>query len=635
MTASPRQLFPCVRARVPRDKKLLPFALLACHLLCAVHAFAAAPSASSVPFAPVALARHGENILVLGALSQSLVRVNANTGLPEKELKLPDTPNGLAVNGDTAYVTTGAGRGRLHIIDLAAWKILSSHPLGHSPANLLAHDGTLHICDRFAGAIIEFNLQTKKITRVLPAISEPVALARPPGGESLWVCNLLPHGRADGGFIAAAVSVYEPDGARTDISLPNGAHSARGIAASPDGEWVVVTHILSRYALPATQVDKGWMNTNALTLLSVREKKSLATILLDDIDLGAPNPWAVAFTPDGARLLVTHAGAPEMSVIDFPELLKKITGSPNNGVSQQLGFLGTLRKREPLPVDGARALLADGAGVFVAGYFSDTLARRDDSGAHRVFSVLGGGLAGATPQRRGEAGFADARLCFQNWQSCVSCHPDARADALDWDLPNDGIGNPKNTRTMLFSHDTPPAMTLGVRADAETAVRKGFIHIQFVTPPEETAREVDAWLKSLAPASSPFLDAENPLLLESAEPACLRCHHPDLQRGKLTPKAEAGRAVFKKAGCIECHPHPWFTDMQLRDAGTLEGMDAGRKMDTPSLLELWRTAPYLHDGRAATLEEAVFQRKPGDRRGRVDKLTDGEKASLLEYLRSL
>jgi len=387
--------------------------------------------------------------------------------------------------------------------------------------------------------------------------------------------------------------------------------------------------------LPATQVDKGWMNTNAFSLFSVSEKKLHATILLDDLDLGAPNPWPIAFSTDGTRLFITHAGASEMSVIDFPALLKKISSSNLGAISQQLGFLGELRIRESLPVEGARTLLVDSAEVFVAGYFSDTFSRRNTTGKHRVLSVLGGGLANASQERRGEARFNDARLCFQNWQSCVSCHPDARVDALNWDLTNDGIGNPKNTRSMLFTHFTPPSMTLGVRADAETAVRRGFIHIQFVVPPKEMMLDVDAYLKSLKPVSSPFLNANKLLVLKNLDSSCLSCHDPALQRGKLTSKAKDGRAVFKKAGCAECHPHPYYTDMQLREVGTLEGIDAGKKMDTPSLLELWRTAPYFHDGRAVTIEEAVFRRNPGDRRGNIDKLNEKEKTALIEYLRSL
>ncbi|MHC4147198.1 MAG: cell surface protein, partial [Planctomycetota bacterium] len=82
-----------------------------------------------------------------------------------------------------------------------------------------------------------------------------------------------------------------------------------------------------------------------------------------------------------------------------------------------------------------------------------------------------------TAERRGEMLFNDALLCFQSWQSCASCHPsDARVDALNWDLLNDGLGNPKNTKSLLLSHETPPAMITGIRENAEIAVRAGFRH---------------------------------------------------------------------------------------------------------------------------------------------------------------
>ena len=50
----------------------------------------------------------------------------------------------------------------------------------------------------------------------------------------------------------------------------------------------------------------------------------------------------------------------------------------------------------------------------------------------------------ASAEGRGNMYFHDATLGFQGWQSCASCHPnDARADGLNWDLLNDGLGNPK------------------------------------------------------------------------------------------------------------------------------------------------------------------------------------------------
>ena len=70
---------------------------------------------------------------------------------------------------------------------------------------------------------------------------------------------------------------------------------------------------------------------------------------------------------------------------------------------------------------------------------------------------------------------------------------------------NDGIGNPKNAKSLLLSHQTPPVMATGIRADAETGVRAGFKFIQFFDVSEDDAQAVDDYLKSLEPVPSSFL----------------------------------------------------------------------------------------------------------------------------------
>ena len=212
----------------------------------------------------------------------------------------------------------------------------------------------------------------------------------------------------------------------------------------------------------------------------------------------------------------------------------------------------------------------------------------------------------------GEKLFHDASLCFQQWQSCASCHPDARSDGLNWDLLNDGIGNPKQAKSMLLAHRTPPAMITGVRASAAVAVRSGIRFIQFAVRPEEDARAIDAYLKHLEPAPSP--------------------HRVD---GKLTPLAEQGKAVFAKAGCAACHPPPLFTDRRKYDLGMGRHGDKGRAFDTPTLVEAWRTAPYLHDGRADTIMDMLAEHNPDDAHGTTSKLSKQELEALTEYVLSL
>jgi cytochrome c peroxidase len=217
-----------------------------------------------------------------------------------------------------------------------------------------------------------------------------------------------------------------------------------------------------------------------------------------------------------------------------------------------------------------------------------------------------------TIKRKGEMLFHDASLCFQNWQSCASCHPGgARADALNWDLLNDGIGNPKNTKSLLFSHRTPPAMFTAVRQNAEMAVRAGIRHILFAVRPEEEAVAIDEYLKSLRPVPSPYLI-----------------------NGRLSASAKRGRRIFNKARCASCHKGRLHTDLRQYNLGIGKGLDKDQKFDTPTLVEVWRTAPYLYDGRAVTIEEVLTKYNPDDKHGLTSNLSDKEITDLANFVLS-
>ena len=163
-----------------------------------------------------------------------------------------------------------------------------------------------------------------------------------------------------------------------------------------------------------------------------------------------------------------------------------------------------------------------------------------------------------------------------------------RTDALNWDLVNDGIGNPKNVKSMLLAHETPKAMSLAVRADAETAVRKGFTHIQFVVRPESDAVKVDKYLKALKPESSPYLvpDKKGNLVLSET--------------------AKRGKKLFEEMSCVSCHPAPCSRIFKLMKLAQQKDKMLV-PVDTPTLIEVWRTGPYLHDGRAATMREVLIK----------------------------
>jgi mono/diheme cytochrome c family protein len=86
--------------------------------------------------------------------------------------------------------------------------------------------------------------------------------------------------------------------------------------------------------------------------------------------------------------------------------------------------------------------------------------------------------------------------------------------------------------------------------------------------------------------------------------------------GALTTEGVAGRAVFDTLNCQQCHGGASFSASgtpNLLDVGTIRQPTSGTRLggaltgiDPPTLRDVWATAPYLHDGSAATLEQAVL-----------------------------
>ncbi len=624
-------------------------------LLCA--ALLAAEPGKYVGPMDVVASPDGKSLFVLAADAGQILVVDVAGGKVAKTIACPAAPTGLALSADGAklYVTCGGVKGTACVIDAASGQVAATIPVGHTPFGpaLVPGGKRLLVCNRFNNDVSVIDLEANKETARVKAIREPHKIAVTPNGSLAFVSNLLPVDPSDSYNVAAEVTVIDLGSLATSkIRLPNGSSSVQEVCVSPDGAYAYVAHILSRYQMPTTQLERGWMNTNALSVIDVAEKKLLNTVLLDDIDLGAAIPWAVATTADGKRIIVSHAATHELSVIDADGLVAKLKGMPKTieeakaagrydtqgsyssvtveDVPNDLAFLVDLRRRIQLRrggpwglvkeegplVNGPRGLDVIGTKIYTAVYFSDAVAVVDleDKSYYPVKLIPLGPEPVLTVQRRGEMFFHDADLCFQHWQSCASCHPDSRMDALNWDLLNDGLGTPKNNKSMLYVHRTPPAMSQGVRESAEAAVRAGITHIQFAVRPEEDAVAIDEYLKTLQPVPSPHL-----------------------VDGKLSEAAERGKKLFfsERLGCATCHPEPLYTDLKLHDVGSKGQYDRASEFDTPTLIECWRTAPYMHDGHYTTIEQLLKEGKHGSTAGDVEGLTDQERKDLVEFVLSL
>ncbi len=338
---------------------------------------------SEGPLSPCALAATKDHRTIFIACSTDcrVLRFDLAEKKVTASFAMPNPPSGLALSPDNLflYITCAAPESKLCVIDLAKGSICRTLAAGHTAmAPVLSLDGQmLFFCNRFNNNISMLDTTTGKELCRIPVQREPVAADVTKDGKHLLVANLLHTGAADEAHVAAVVSVIDVQARKVvkELLLPDGSGVLNDIRVSPDGKFACVTHLLSRFRMPATQVDRGWMNNNALTILDLSTMEVLNTVLLDNVDRGAANPWGIGWSQDGTMLVIAHAGTHEVSCIDFPALLARLLklGAAMNGsqpaegnylsrvqgdVPKDLAFLLGIRRRVKLPEDdlGPRAV---------------------------------------------------------------------------------------------------------------------------------------------------------------------------------------------------------------------------------------------------------------------------------------
>jgi cytochrome c peroxidase len=355
-----------------------------------------------------------------------------------------------------------------------------------------------------------------------------------------------------------------------------------------------------------------------------------ATVLTSNV-LGVPvqGPRALTLEPTGAFLFIANYDSNNVAIVPTSE-----KGSPSS-FGDDLPQPGPDRSRfgvggtvQQLVAVGAGptgvAVTRDGTKAFVFNAFDHSVSVLEQvngrvSNTHTL--VLGGDVLSpdAVAGRRLFFSAADARMNNPTTGiSCGTCHLEGREDGHVWNFPDGPRQTPSLSGRMLSK--TAPFHWNGEFNDllafmSHTVQRR--MGGSGVTP--DMARQVAAFIESLPTPDNPHRDTPADVVAR-------------------------GKAAFEKAQCQSCHVGEALTNNTFADVGTYvtEGPVLDRPeslshggLNTPSLLGLARTAPYLHDGSAQTLKARILQGKAGDRHGFTSALSDAEVDDLVSYLKTL
>jgi len=595
----------------------------------------------------------GKILAVSDQTAGEALLIRTRQGQLESKISLYGDPYGLCWSPDgTKFYVAEYGAGTVAEINASKGTVIRRLSVGLYPRGLalVPNENLLLAANSATHTVSVVDVKKGHERKRIEVARAPFSIAVNEARAHALVTNNLPAGRANSNMYAPVVSVLNLENLEIDneMRLPPGSTGVRDIAVGADGRWGYAVHTVGRTGVPLTQFERGWVMTHALSVFDLKTDELYATVLLDNLTRGAADPWDLACSPDGKRLWVTLSGTHELARIDLARLHSYMKGglpddhpitqkrnNPKGGENVWLQikldqsyrrdlvnrlsslYTANLIERRSLPGNGPRglALSPEVGRLAVAEYFSGRILL--------VKPGTGKVTARIAPQpnpepgkvRRGKIAFHDATACFQQWASCASCHPNgARVDALNWDLPNDGVGNPKNLKSLLTSHRTPPTTWRGVRPGMATSAKAGFHFLQRRPGPDRYSALV-AYLRSLEPQRSPHRRPND----------------------RLTKAAKKGKKLFhsEKVGCASCHPAPLFTDQERHDVGTKAPYDQHSSFDTPSLIEVYRTAPYLHDGSAARLRDVLTKENPDDQHGRTSHLSDRKINDLVQYMLSL
>ncbi len=596
-------------------------------------------------------------LAILAALIVELSLVRAGTSNSLLDVS-PDGKLLLAANADNGTVT---------VIDTASRKAIREIAVGLKPESVawIGVGPTAAVTLYRDRQVVVFNADSGTIVNRIDVKAEPYGIVADKKGTKAWVTHEYP----------GLVSEIDLVGAKVIREIPGGS-MLRGIALAPDETRLYVTEfntgVLNAIDIASGKIVDSWkghstdnlarhvvlhptrpkayishlrsiitMNDGAgsifpqLSIVDLKPGKdkrrtSFAMDTFNNVYV-VTNPWEAALSPDGKRFYIVYAGTNDMNfctVVDDDYLEVERQGVARVGKNPR-----------------AVRVSPDSKTVYIYNALDFSVAVHDAISMRNLDNIKVCDPPKSPEWVLGKVLFNTALppLTSRRWIACASCHPDGHADGRVWQQPE---GLRKTTALFGMAHTHP----LHYSADRDEVQ-------DFEFTIRGNLMRGSGLIKGRMPVKVGFhkLELEHQTAGKSAALDALAIYsnsfQPELSPhiaapGKLPENALRGKALFfsKEANCATCHSGPYYTDSSLQKPYKLHDVgsshdDPSEKMgplyDTPTLLGIYRTAPYLHHGKAATLHEVFIKFNPKDEHGKTSHLNPTQMDDLVSFLKCL
>jgi YVTN family beta-propeller protein len=574
----------------------------------------------------------GVLLLVANNDNGSVTVVDTKERKARREIKVGEKPEGVCWigNGPLAAVTVYR-EDAVVFFDAATGQIVKKLAVGNESYGIIANRaGTrLWVTNDYPGTITEIDPKEMKVVASYPVGSFIRGICLSPDESRLFVTE----------FYTSILHAVDPNTGKVLDSWRG--HSTdnlcRHVVLHPRRPKAYLSHLRARIEV----IDGSGSIFPQVSICDVisgrdpaagRGRKSFAMDTFNQLQVPT-NPWEAALSPDGKLAYFIYAGTNDMNlcrIIDDDYREMEPIGS--------LIRIGQLPKAIRLSPDGKEVFIYNTMDFEVGIYNGVNMQKL---GAVKVCTPP------KTPEWvRGKILFSTALppLTSRRWIACSSCHPDGLTDGRVWHNP-EGLRKTPSLFGLAHTHPLHWSADRDEVQDFEYTIRGRLMQgkglLAGPLKPKLGFKAIE--LEENTSGRSKDLDALA-IYTNSFEATFLSPHI--TAAGKLSEAAQRGQKLFqsKEVGCSSCHNGPYYTDSSLQkpfkvhDVGT--GNDdpsekMGPKYDTPSLLYVYRTAPYLHHGKAPTLRDVLTTANKNDKHGKTSHLHVNEIDDLVAFLKSL
>jgi YVTN family beta-propeller protein len=560
------------------------------------------------------------------------VRVlNAATYAEIKRVHVGHIPRGFSFSPDGARLfVANTWDDTVSVIDTKTLAVAATWSVSAEPTGVIEErtGKYLFVANRISNDVAVLDANTGEELKRLAAGRGASYITPSPDGARLYVTHVYPNPTPHRTTPESEITVIDTARAVVVERIPlHGIAHGFHVAFSADGRLGVAAELHPKNLVPLAHLEHGGAFIDTLMLFGEDVGPKPVEVPLDELERYFPRPFGVAISPDKSRIYVSHGGSEDVTVIDAARLLRFIHAHSDSFAEDLSASANYVIARIAVGRDPRGVLLSrDGRRVFVANRLDDSISVID-AATRRTTTVPLAGPKQISILRHGEQTFYTARYSFQGQIGCANCHIDSTFDGLTWDLEPDGFGvDIVDNRPIEDLRGTEPYKWNGGNPDlpTECGPRTEKYFWRSENYDDLTLTDLVTYVRSLP-----------------SRPNRWRLPH-----GELTPAQDRGKALFERAvdkfgnaipesnRCSFCHSGPKGTSQKSFDVGTGRVTDRTGKLDTPQLSNIALSAPYLHDGSAATLEQIWTIYNPDDKHGRTNDLTKDELNDLIEYLRT-